>query len=144
MQDKSPSSRLRCYEKGADIVEALCGLCAVKNAVMSGAEKGRRLKSMRMNGSNKKKRHFLIKNLFAIYFIYSSVPPLFSGQRIVTFVQMQPWRELIAEKYEIEEPMLLEIKASLGLLASGVHNLYQCCRLTPHDFLDFLYGDEQA
>ncbi len=57
---------------------------------------------------------------------------------------MQPWRELIAEKYEIEEPMLLEIKASLGLLASGVHNLYQCCRLTPHDFLDFLYGDEQV
>ena len=49
LQDKSPSSRLRCYEKGADIVEALCGLCAVNNALMSGAEKGRALKSMKMN-----------------------------------------------------------------------------------------------
>ena len=40
--------------------------------------------------------------------------------------------------------MLLEIKASIGLLGSGVRNLYQCCRLTPHDFLDFLYGAEQV
>ena len=47
-------------------------------------------------------------------------------------------------EYEIEEAMLLEIKASIGLLGSGVRNLYQCCRLTPHDFLDFLYGAEQV
>ena len=38
LPDKNPSSRLRCYEKGADIVEALCGLCAVNNALMSKAE----------------------------------------------------------------------------------------------------------
>ena len=62
----------------------------------------------------------------------------------MTFVQMQPWREKVLTEYEIEEAMLLEIKASIGLLGSGVRNLYQCCRLTPHDFLDFLYGDEQA
>ena len=37
LQDKSSSSRLRCYEKGADIVEALLGLCTVNNPYMSGA-----------------------------------------------------------------------------------------------------------
>ena len=37
LQDKSSVSRLRCYEKGADIVRALLGLCAVNNIYMRGA-----------------------------------------------------------------------------------------------------------
>ena len=50
----------------------------------------------------------------------------------------------MSAEYEIEEAQLSEIKASIGLLGWRVRTLYQCCRLTPHDFLDFLYGDEQV
>ena len=57
---------------------------------------------------------------------------------------MRPWRELVSAEYEIEEAQLSEIKASIGLLGWRVRTLYQCCRLTPHDFLDFLYGNEQV
>ena len=90
MADKSPSSRLRCYEKGADIIEALCGLCALNN------------------------------------------------------FQMRPWQELIMQRYKIDASMLLEIKATIGLLGSSVRDLYQCSGLAPLDFLDFLYGDAQV
>ena len=40
--------------------------------------------------------------------------------------------------------MLHEIKASLGSLAAGVRELYQCSQLCPLEFFVFLYGGEKV